>query len=65
MTPGVLALETSTVSGAATYPMKETVRPSGERLSASSDLDEKLVTSSLGATGMVTIGMPPGVISAR
>ena len=45
--------------------MNNTVRPSGERLRASSDLDEKLVTSSLAGTGMVAIGKPPGVISAR
>ena len=44
--------------------MNDTVRPSGERLSASSDLEEKLVTSSFAGTSMVPIGRPDGVISA-
>ena len=45
--------------------MNDRVRPSGERLSASSDLEEKLVTSSFGGTSKVPSGRPEGVISAR
>jgi hypothetical protein len=44
--------------------MNDTVRPSGERLSASSDLEEKLVTSSFAGTSIVPSGWPDGVISA-
>jgi len=45
--------------------MKDTVRPSGDRLRASSDLEEKLVTSSSAGTSSVPSGRPQGVISAR
>jgi hypothetical protein len=45
MTPGVFALDTSIVPGAAAYPIKDTARPLVDRFRASSDLDEKLVTS--------------------
>ena len=42
--------------------MKDSVRPSGDRFSASSDLEEKLVTSPFG-TSTVPSDWPPGVIS--
>ena len=44
MTPGVLEFETSSRLGCAAYPMKVTYRPLVDRLSASSDFEEKLVT---------------------
>ena len=45
--------------------MNETYLPSEERLSAPSDLEEKLVISSLLGTGMTPCGKPNGVISLR
>ena len=45
--------------------MNEIVRPSGDRLSASSDLDEKLVTSWFAGTATVPRGKPEGVSSLR
>src|ERR1039458_1840056 len=44
MTPGVFELETSIAPGRAAYPMNVTERPSVDKFSASSDLEEKLVT---------------------
>jgi hypothetical protein len=41
--------------------MNESVRRSGDRLSASSDLDEKLVTSWFAGTAKVPRGRPDGV----
>ena len=45
--------------------MNVTYLPSVDRLSAPSDLDEKLVFSSLVGTGMTPCGWPHGVISLR
>jgi hypothetical protein len=41
------------------------VRPSGDRLSDSSDLDEKLVTSRFPGTATVPSGRPAGVSCSR
>ncbi len=45
--------------------MNVTYLPSVDRLSAPSDLDEKLVFSSLEGTGMTSSVRPKGVISRR
>ncbi|MDX6416114.1 MAG: hypothetical protein QOG28_734 [Trebonia sp.] len=45
--------------------MNVTYLPSEDKLSAPSDLDEKLVFSSLLGTGMTPCGRPNGVISLR
>jgi hypothetical protein len=45
--------------------MNETYLPSDDRLSAPSDLEEKLVFSSSLGTGMTPCGKPDGVIWLR
>ena len=64
-TPGVFELETSSAPTGARYPMNVTSQPFVERLSASSDLEEKLVTRSRLGTGIRLNTWPHGVSSSR
>ena len=53
------------VLGGATYAMKVSAVPSGERFSASSDFELKLVLTRLGGIGSVLTSVPVGVIWSR